>query len=1042
MSKLTELLSEINKFIDSTDQSNTVVMKNAAEAYCSLCNEVNAELMKVAERLNKGLTFEALNIDKSFQPTLMKRGELLSIKNISDWETLCTIYGWPSPPKIDLETISRLKKAYADSSILNPLIERWRGIIRTGSPAEKLDVLRAIIKHDKSNDKWILQLTEIEKQRLMELYEDAKNAIVSNDYVGLEAIYSELNSPELHAVPDEKVIKKIASVLSEYQKKQQKAHMNRVLLDIAEAYSTQNHIELRGLSDKWAAIASDPDLELSENEKIQTKEAFEWLSLKEEQIAREARFQYLQNALTSALDSEESSISEVERLYSELLQIDDIPVPDHISERVEAAQEKDALEKARKHKIRSVTAVLGIISVTGLAVALMVYFQANREYNDIYEQMKTALSKKQYDVVLNQCTVLASKKSPYLKKPKIMSMKSEALKMEKLFLAKKAEYDAKLSAAEKLLNEESVERDELGNYIAEAQNIVKEYGVLPEDIKRLENIREQQSEFLEILKNKRNNAFMQKLKEFEKNISSILACNDMDTSSMGNKKDKLASDFAAFQNDEVVKLASLDSKKELLRNVAHLLDNLAKKVEKQKICDEFTERINNPKTYFSYINALEEANDIDDIKTGLLKDYKQAISMITAWNGICTFTTTSGDLKNISKIKTRLDELGSKTPPNNPFYLDLIAYAPPGIVKSSTKNPNSVMREMLDSLESDYINKDFEHYELILEDSRGNPYHFYSPEPPVIAKKIKNAEGSMLNYELKMSIYIKQGIKEDISFDVNARLRSLIPTTLRNLSLPPNFKANEDIESLKQVKAAHYRALLSLIEKLKTMNTPQEAEDIIKSHLSMVMEDKRMEPFMRLVVAKKCLELLKTVSSNCSDEVDSAIKKLETAKAAKWEWINPRQSADYPKEAKTMLDAVSSINKDLIFNHRAFAAQLFYTCLSRQLYPAAVYGSTGSKKPKLVFFQNNGEVNELWGFFKQPDNVIVTKIVAKRNKNDGLYVFCDIGNDSLYGGMVLFSPSDIDYTKDRISNLKDKYKIKNSFDWQLWPKSLPVNWED
>ena len=1033
MSKITELISKMYAFLDSADQSNTPEMREVSRRFAALCREVNDDLEHADAFLKKGLTIDALKFDKERHPSLLSRAAALNIKRFEEWCMVCRLYeNWESPQPINLDIVRRMHDAYRSTGMLAPLLEKWRAIMRDGSTGEKLEILRGICKLDPSNKAWTANLAKLELVRLEELYDEAKEAILRKDYVGLEKLFFELSSPELKAVPNAKVMEKITAVLHEYQKNQLDVRTRRLLNEIAESYSEQNYDSLVDLFRRWEKLESDPEFELPAGAAAQLEDTCRWMRQVHEERERQEEFNLTLSSLIEHLDSE-APIHEIENLYGNLQRLD-LPLPGFIMERVSDAREKAELKSARIHRRRLVLGVLSIIAVIGITGYVIFCIQEEKAYKDTRRQMETALNTKQYKTVLEQYKQLSASGSSLAKRPALLKLRDEAQKRMDMLSKLASDYEMALKAAEVFLTPRSVEDERLAQQIQIAERLKPQFPVTAKQSAALDRLKIRRDELLQKLAREREAGFRKAMENLDARLSGF------------RKKLSLSADLVQCSGElaeyrrELERITSPESVRgmdpqyrELFRKRIDFslktLETTLKTLEAEKT---YRRRLETPSGFLDYMNALE---NLENRIPSLFPLYADAVSMTIPWRRFSDGIFSRKELNNPAALKavykTAAAEMGI-----NPNYSDLSRFVPPEIEGASEQNPCPALTSAIEELSSTILSKEYDFYEIILEDGNGKQYHFFCDRLPEFEEPRKN---SKYPRSMTLSVSIRPGSTSPLKLEISGMYGKIFlrrTGELKELLLPDTFVklVNCDLLSRTFPKAQHFMFLKDACHAIRNARTPALAEPAILSALKKLRKAKNMNAYMRMNAAKRLLGMLKLTSGLNNTVVDAALTALTAADIPEWSWMNPREEVDRSAEAAAMRNAVDKLDPETLERSIRFHRAFYEAALSRILHPAAIVSLQGGEQ--IIPFRDAAASEELWSLDRLPGGDFIIRIFAKQDRKTGTFRKLKSAGKAFHG-MVLFSPDDREDTRALQEKLIKTFSGPGE---TISPVDYPIRW--
>ena len=199
MSKIDDILNDLQNYLTGSDQSNTPQLRKLLSAYSEACAAAARQLQECKELISRGLLIDARKLADSMTPPLSARIERLTLPDDlrQQYENICQLYGYTPAAEFDRNVIVQLTTPGSYRQ-LNSLILRWRKIARRNNSAEKIKLLRAIIHCSPENDQiWRNNLLSVEQVWINELLSEAEKALRDNNGAELVKLYLALTDPLL-----------------------------------------------------------------------------------------------------------------------------------------------------------------------------------------------------------------------------------------------------------------------------------------------------------------------------------------------------------------------------------------------------------------------------------------------------------------------------------------------------------------------------------------------------------------------------------------------------------------------------------------------------------------------------------------------------------------------------------------------------------------------------------------------------------------------------------------------------------------------------
>lgn len=1035
MSKIQESLDAIGRFLDAADQSSTPAMRSVAEVYRAACVEVNARLGECRRLIDAGLLSEAERLNRRLSPSLTERAGMLDFPRCAEWCEFCRLYDWPSPPPIDRATVEKLAAGVALAADLNALVRRWRLVARDGGSAEKIRVLRQLVAADPAGSRvWKENLAEVERSRFAELLRDGKLAAEHGDVAELQRIYSELVSPELLTQPERGPLAELAAALAELQQKELRRREETLLDGIASAYSAMDRNALERKLEEWRILCSEPGFQPAQNGLRQVEDARKWLEECREWQERERRFSELEVQLTDELDNE-AGLRSVESSFNMLMALD-LPVSSRLVERVERYRESCLLAERRRHIRKCIYGIGGALLLVLLVAVAVRLVQNERESREAGRQMEELLAEKNavgalavYDRVRRDSPALAER-------PELLALRARAGKLADEFAAADAGFARLLERAEEALTPERVENSEAAELFRKLGSMSA--GRAQPLLDRFDAADRKRRKLLEENRERRTREFRAASERIRRELERISAEIPREGSSLEQLEQAVRAageEFSTLLRNASGVAGNLKQQQQELVNIAvGRADGALRTTAKLR---SIRQRLTVPADFWSYAGTLEtlavEAPSLADANR------KRAAGLLGLWRSMLEQPVEAGILESPEKLKERLAAIPAGEAAL-PVALDLAKFAPPGI---AYRDPVAAVKEKLDKLEREVI-ADSDLYELILADAAGGEYRFYSVTEP---KVLFSSTGVAKSMELAVSLHSGQ---EGIPFYLQLwrtdgseggrsayRFQPSSQTALEKLAFPKDFVELRGVDMKQPVfqKAAHYRFLARAAARLRDAKTLEEMERETGSLIRSAVENREMNPYMKVVAVKRLLELLRAFSFFYDVQLTDILYRLDRSNAGRnWNWRNPRELVDHPDEVREMEAALAALDVTRLFDEVRLYRKLWKTALLRKFQAVGTVEEKAGGELTLRLFAPV-RFRELWvvdsvgkdkfRILCLPDSAAGGRIPEEFRR------YC-------FPGQVLFAPVDWRSTGELAAAFRKEAAERGSR-IDMWPQSWPLN---
>ncbi|GHT21785.1 hypothetical protein FACS189419_03230 [Planctomycetales bacterium] len=376
MSALTNLIEDIKLTLAHSDAVVPEKVQILAAQYAEECKKLNERFRTILPLLQQGNLSEAIRLAE-MSPNITDWYGTLDFEGHTDWIDICQGLGYDEPLPLPDESMRMLNDAYLQQAPLEPLL-RWNRIYAlNNSPiADRLQVVRAIVKKDTMNFFWKEDQEKFEKIRLTQLKNDVDTAIKTKNSTAVSELCKELTSPDWLVQPPVTYRTALCNfVLDGYKD------------NLLKSFNTFDYPAGQSVYQKMLNLCQTNKLSMPEPIAEAIQPAVQWLS--ESTMAMEYQNQYEAAVadLQEALEDNEPA-SELDRCFyaaASAAQNTGMPVPADMVEWYD--RRKRDMELHRLNRVRvTVIAIVAtcILLFTGAGYAMMV-----RNFN---ERVKTAVT--------------------------------------------------------------------------------------------------------------------------------------------------------------------------------------------------------------------------------------------------------------------------------------------------------------------------------------------------------------------------------------------------------------------------------------------------------------------------------------------------------------------------------------------------------------------------------------------------------------------------------------------------------------------------
>ena len=168
----TILISRITRLIETAGAAGDGC--SLADAYAEAIKKVNSRLEGVSAAADAKVVSDAIRLI-SEEPPLLEEISTLDFFQLADWEALCEMNGWTTPPKIDKRLAERAVEIGETKDAIGPFLAMYKKAVRVNNAALAVKSLRRLVDLDKTQD-WTKNLKQSERQLQGRLIEDFRAA--------------------------------------------------------------------------------------------------------------------------------------------------------------------------------------------------------------------------------------------------------------------------------------------------------------------------------------------------------------------------------------------------------------------------------------------------------------------------------------------------------------------------------------------------------------------------------------------------------------------------------------------------------------------------------------------------------------------------------------------------------------------------------------------------------------------------------------------------------------------------------------------------
>ena len=386
-------ISDIKQFMRQIDMTNTERIGELMDAYTASVKEYNGICGQLHNFIKNGMVEEAERFLNELEPTLQEQYKELEDPTVKEFLETAEIYGMEIPVVEDI--FDELGVAVLNKIGLEPLIIRYRQIARSNKTQEKLAIIRQIIAQSPEDQvDWEHTLVSLEEEWKIQLQENAKKAIISNEYQDLKAIQETILTEPWKTPFNEKVVNKIQQVLDD-ERRRTNQKLCEQLLQTAE-----KGMEKGGKINEIEPVLGKIQKLLSEDEALQMPP--EWMERLQQvsetwgKAKKQAEEDALFNNLLLNLEQKMTAnapLEEIENIYYDMQRLRR-EIPEITVQKVEVYRQGKIAIAKRKRLVSSGIGILAFIVLAAVGVIVFKNVARNRSITEYSTRLRAAIDDK------------------------------------------------------------------------------------------------------------------------------------------------------------------------------------------------------------------------------------------------------------------------------------------------------------------------------------------------------------------------------------------------------------------------------------------------------------------------------------------------------------------------------------------------------------------------------------------------------------------------------------------------------------------------
>ena len=963
------LVDDIRAFLGEQDQSLSPRLRALHAEYSKYAATLVAQINECRDTADRVSLSEAIRVANEMDPPLADRVMMLNFFEKDAFLELCRQYELPEPPAIDSAFVDRLSSSTGENvRNIGKLLQEWRRIARTGTTAQRLELLRKIVAEDPSaNVSWKKSLIETEKKRYAEIAQELENnAELATNQEALEQINMELHSPELVTKPSEELLARLQELLGPLQKQQAAAQVDAQLDEMQACYAARNDAALEEAYQEWQNLVANPLVTLTIEQKQFADDVGKYLENLRLDQEKKRQYDQLMAELQEAISSN-APYQNTLTLYNKLALLD-LPLPKSLKDDMERLGEEHLANERRLNFRRVVYGTVIALACLTIIFAVIFIIQQRNAVNEGVRNIKAFLETGDYQGAIDYCNALQEKAPKIAADERILSLMSEAQssrdRRNQEILLSRQEFQMLSGAVEEAMTGDFLGNDDIHKNLERLEALRDELD--EEGRQQLTSLVTRMQARHRQLVQEHEHSFRTECLEIARDMDTLTASvnSQADIAEIEAKIRALSSRMGALTSD-----SSIDGgvRKNAEKIWEEKLDALNFSLGEEKTQRNLIGRLETPASYEAYIATL------DEIRTGhasLAARFSRAIADKASWNAILEdMDAVNGYLSSRKPVQAVSSHVGQ----NFMTFFN----------KDSQKSFAPFAAK---------LSKLCKYYELIGIGEDNRKYFFYTKEPPLIEKDKRNrsrVKDIALDADACQNVYDRYFVlKVEKDAFGNVVFKDAHASQHVDIVLPTSFKELKDWQKPSLCDACAFATQYDELKK----NGLNEGEIVAKllGRLGAIKN-----PLIKYNIAMELLAVLRDVSALNEEEIDGMMTELKGCGVKAASWKVPDAVAASVNEVKYFEDTLKSINLEKLVAVRTMRWNFLGALFQRNLKPA---GIVTLKKDNAVAFASflKTKPRELY-VFKDKDLRIV-----KSDLSRGV-ITAEQDTELLYEGQLLWT---------------------------------------
>ena len=315
-----QIIDQIRVALQSGNHGPNGRLAGLASAYASVCLEATQRLGRCHRLLQQGLRSEAIQLAES-EPKLLDTIAILDFPERAEWDDLVRLHDLTQAPRLPIEPARSLNEAYAEENPLLELLRRHRRLALQRAPLRlRINVLSQLAAQDPGNPIWVDDLRAFEAIRLLQIQEEASEAVRHHDFETISRLVAEVEQPGWSEQPPRSLVHSLRKADAQLRGQRGRAALEQIVDRLDSALNTNDPVRGELARQEWARLATALQLPNDDPITERVRPALEWLEDEDRRSRDGQRYEEAVTALSRALDFPGTIyVSELEQLAHAIL---------------------------------------------------------------------------------------------------------------------------------------------------------------------------------------------------------------------------------------------------------------------------------------------------------------------------------------------------------------------------------------------------------------------------------------------------------------------------------------------------------------------------------------------------------------------------------------------------------------------------------------------------------------------------------------------------------------------------------------------------